>query len=296
MTPHLLIVDDNRADLELLREHLSETGYEIEVATDGLDAWKLVDGHADLYDAILLDREMPHMNGLQFLERIKNDPELQIVPVILQTAAADRQEMLEGIQAGAYCYLTKPYDGDLLRSVVKTAIEDHARYKTLQRRIRKGLNTLALLQDARFCYSTIEEATSLGGILANACPDPSRVVVGLTELLINAVEHGNLGITYDEKSSLNVSGKWAEELARRLEMPENRDKKAEVRFERLRDELRFTIRDTGSGFEWQRFMQADPRRAFDTHGRGIAMANLFTFSHLEYHGCGNEVVGAIHLS
>ncbi|HVT02792.1 MAG TPA: response regulator [Thermoanaerobaculia bacterium] len=295
MNPHLLIVDDNRADRELLMEHLHESGYEIEVATDGLDAWNLVDGHADLYDAILLDRQMPHMTGLQFLERIKNDPELQIVPVILQTAAADRHEVLEGIQAGAYCYLTKPYDGDMLRSVVRTAVNDHARYKALQRTLKKGLNSLALLQDALFAYTTIEEATSLGGILANACPDPARVVVGLTELLINSVEHGNLGISYDEKSELNASGKWFEELAIRLALPENLGKKAEVRFQRLGNELRFTIRDTGPGFDWKRFLQADPKRAFDTHGRGIAMANLFTFSRLQYNGSGNEVVGTINL-
>lgn len=294
VTPHLLIVDDNRADRELLAEHLRDQ-YEIDIATDGLEAWKLLDLHADLFDVILLDREMPRMNGLEFLERIKRHPELQIVPVILQTAAIDRSEVLEGIQAGAYCYLTKPYDGDMLRSVVKTAADDHARYKHLQQTVKKGMNALGLMKEASFAYTTVEEATSLGTILANACPDPSRVVVGLTELLINAVEHGNLGITYEEKSGLQSSGKWNEELERRLALPENRGKQAEVRFERGNQTLCFTIRDSGDGFDWSRFLQIDPKRAFHTHGRGIAMANLFTFNRLQYLGCGNEVVGTVNL-
>ena len=54
-----------------------------------------------------------------------------------------------------------------------------------------------------------------------ACPDPEAVIIGLTELLVNAVEHGNLGITYEDKTALNAAGTWDTEVRRRLALPEN---------------------------------------------------------------------------
>jgi anti-sigma regulatory factor (Ser/Thr protein kinase) len=130
-------------------------------------------------------------------------------------------------------------------------------------------------------------------MLAGACPDPERVVIGLTELLLNAIEHGNLGITYDEKTRLNTRESWQAEIKARLALPENRNKCVDFRFERLPTEIRFTIRDEGKGFDWRRFIQIDPRRAFDTHGRGIVMARSFSFSSVDYNELGNEVVARV---
>jgi anti-sigma regulatory factor (Ser/Thr protein kinase) len=216
-----------------------------------------------------------------------------MVPIILQTALARRDQILEGIRAGAYYYLTKPYDVDMLRSVVRTATADYRGYRELQSQVRKGVDSLRLLKQALFSFQTVEQAHDLGTLLANTCPDPTATVIGLTELLINAIEHGNLGITYEDKSRLYANGAWNEEVQRRLAMPENASKRAEVSFERDDERIRFVIRDQGKGFDWQRYIQIDPQRAFDTHGRGIAMAYRLSFSHLEYRGSGNEVVGTI---
>jgi anti-sigma regulatory factor (Ser/Thr protein kinase) len=149
------------------------------------------------------------------------------------------------------------------------------------------------MQKGIFTFQTVEQARDLGAMLANTCPDPSATVIGLTELLINAVEHGNLGITYEDKSKLYATGGWNEEVQRRLKLPENARKRAEVEFERDDETIRFVIRDEGNGFDWRAYLQVDPQRAFDTHGRGIAMANRLSFSHIEYRGSGNEVVGTI---
>jgi anti-sigma regulatory factor (Ser/Thr protein kinase) len=152
-----------------------------------------------------------------------------------------------------------------------------------------------MLQEARFILRTIEQARDLGSMLATACPEPERVVVGLTELLLNAIEHGNLGITYEEKTKLDTRQAWQAEVARRLELPENKPKRVEFLFERLPTEIRFTIRDEGDGFEWRRFLQIDPRRAFDTHGRGIVMARAYSFTSVDYSEAGNEVVARVAL-
>ena len=291
--PCVLVVDDHALDRKLLTVHLMPEGYAIETAADGVEAWGKLNADPERYDVVLLDRTMPRMDGMQLLTRMKEEEHLRMVPVIMQSALARPDQILEGIRAGAYYYLTKPYDVEMLRSVVRTAVEDHRGYRQLQAQVKKGFDSLGMLQSAVFSFQTVEQARDLGALLANTCPDPSATVIGLTELLVNAVEHGNLGITYEDKSKLCTSGGWSEEVRRRLALPENSSKRAEVSFERMDGRLRFVICDCGSGFDWERYMQVDPQRAFDTHGRSIAMANRLSFSQIEYRGCGNEVVGTI---
>jgi sigma-B regulation protein RsbU (phosphoserine phosphatase) len=289
----VLIVEDNEADRALLDAHLSHEGFDTDFAGDGIEGWSMLDAHPDRFDLVLLDRTMPRMDGLELLRRIKADHRFLILPVIFQSALVSREEVIEGIRAGAYYYLAKPYDAEMLLSVVRTAAADRAAAKELQHRVRRGMQVLQLLDEAHFTYRTIEEARGLAAVLANACPDAESTVIGLTELMVNAVEHGNLGITYDEKSDLLEQGAWAAEVARRLTLPENRGKRVDVRFARGDDELRFTICDRGNGFEWTRYLDIDPRRAFDRHGRGILMARHVSFSSIEFRGCGNEVVATV---
>jgi len=292
----VLVVEDNEYDRALLQVHLREDEFAADFAGDGMEAWALLEQHADRYDLVLLDRTMPRMNGLELLGRMKRDPRCRTIPVILQTAHVGREEMIEGIRAGAYYYLTKPYDRDVLLTVIRTAATDSHEIRGLQKRLRRGLNVLSLLSEARFAIRTLDEARDLAGVLANACPDPDSAVVGLTELLVNAVEHGNLGITYEEKSGLRNCHDWEAEVVRRLELSENAAKKVDVHFQRLGDQIHFHIRDEGKGFEWKRYLDIDPCRAFDTHGRGILLARHFSFTALEYRGRGNEVTATVSLA
>lgn len=291
----ILIVDDNRVDRELLRVHLQKDGYQTEQVEDGATAWATLQRDPQRFDVVLLDRSMPGMDGLQLLAMMKEHARLRLTPVILQTALASREQIMEGIRAGAYYYLTKPYDPEVLLTIVETAARDHSERKQLQQTVRRGLQVLKLLREAVFVIRTIDQAKDLGAILANTCPDPFNSVIGITELLVNAVEHGNLGITYEEKSELCANGEWEEEVKRRLALPEFAGRHVEVRFERDESEIRFTIRDQGRGFDWKRFLDVDPQRAFDNHGRGIAMARRLSFDAVEYRGSGNEVVGRVRL-
>jgi CheY-like chemotaxis protein len=289
----VLVVDDSALDRALLRLHLTKEGYHPDFATNGTEALFMLDRAPDHYDVVLLDRRMPDVDGLTVLAQMKEHPKLRMIPVILETAATEPREVIEGIRTGAWYYLTKPYDAQMLLSVVAAAANDYAEFKELRTRLRQGLKTLRLLHNAVFSIRTVDEARDVATILANACPDPDSAVVGLTELLLNAVEHGNLGITYEEKSAMRDKDEWQKEVDRRLALPENQSKRVEIRFERDGAAVRFTIRDDGHGFDWNRFLDIDPSRAFDTHGRGIAMARRLSFSSLDYHGVGNEVVATV---
>ncbi len=286
---HILIVDDEELNLEIVSEYLSDD-YAISTAEDGAIAWDMLEKNPDKFDVILLDRMMPNMSGLEVLEKIKQHPTLQYCPVIFQTAKASVTDISEGLNAGAFYYLTKPFDENVLLSVVKTAANDRIRFKSIQNSLEQSKQTMGMLNSAEFGFSTLDEARSIASLVSNACPEPEKIVMGLTELLVNAVEHGNLGITYDEKSMLNEKGTWIEEVNNRLQLDQNKHKVASINFMRHKDKIEITIIDQGDGFDWKSYMDFDPSRVMDNHGRGIAIANKLSFSSVEYRGMGNEVI------
>jgi len=288
-TLRLLIVDDDELNRDIIEEYLDESGYEITTADDGDVAIEMLESEPARFDIVLLDRMMPRMDGMEVMSRIMQHPQLSAIPVILQTARASKQDILEGMQAGAHYYLTKPFEETMLKTVVKTADNERRRYLELQHDLGQSTRTLGLMALGRFNFQTLEQANDLATMLAKACPNAERVVTGLSELMINAVEHGNLGISYDEKSKVNAEGCWREEVEKRLQHPENRDKWAELLFQQSENEITVTIKDQGTGFDWSNYLEFNPDRAFDSHGRGIAMANTLSFDQLEYLGCGNEV-------
>ena len=289
----LLVVDDDPDARELLQLLLEEEGYELEAFADGESAWRRLANGDRPFHAVLLDRQLPGVDGLELLRRIKRDAALATTPVILQTALADRASMLEGVAAGAYYYVAKPIDRDLLRTVVAAAVEDQSRYHALQDALERGAEAVATLQEGRFRFRTVTQASALASLLSQACPDAERTVVGLGELLVNAVEHGNLGISYEEKTELLVEGRWSLEVERRLDLPENRGKRVEVRFHKDAERISITIEDEGQGFEWRRFLTISPERVFHSHGRGIAMASKLSFDRLEFHDPGNRVTAIL---
>jgi len=291
----VFVVDDDPLGLELVQEVLSDAAFEIMTAGDGEAAWHALQTMSDPPDAVLTDRFMPGVDGLELLARIKDDPRLAAVPVIMVTAASDRHEIIEGIDAGAYYYVTKPIDREMLLSMTNAAVADFARFKKLQREVHSDADMLSLLRDAEFGFRTAEQASNLASFLAKACPDPERVVLGLSELLVNAIEHGNLEISYDEKSALTQQGALHGEIQRRLADGRFRDRTATVRVKRQPNQVEITIRDEGPGFDPQPYLSIDPARVFDSHGRGIAIAKLMSFDDLEYRDGGCEVIGRIAL-
>jgi len=135
---------------------------------------------------------------------------------------------------------------------------------------------------------TLEDAQQLSVSIANNTSKPNENLV-ICELLNNAIEHGNLGITYDEKSDLIEKDIFLEEIERRQNLLENRDKYAEVVIKKcLEGGMVVTIIDQGKGFDFNKYLSIDNSRLFESHGRGIAIAN--TILKIQYLDKGNKVV------
>jgi len=290
-----LVVDDNRLNRDMIAGQLGALGYDTVTACDGHEAWTVLQQDGDTLDVVLLDRRMPRMDGMELLARMKATPSLSALPVVMQTAANSERDIVEGIKAGVFYYLTKPFQPEVLLSVTVAAVEDYARVRRLQRDVRQRASALSMLRSARFTFRTLTEASDLATALASAFPDPPRQVIGLSELMVNAVEHGNLAITYDEKSVLLKEGRLEAEVAARLIQPRFRGREVEIVFERHDDRIDLTITDQGDGFDWRRYLEMDPQRVFDSHGRGIALSRSVSFDALEYHGRGNKVVASVRL-
>jgi len=293
MTYHILAIDDEALNLKVIENYLDDLDYELLTALDGEQGWALLEEYQEKIDVILLDRMMPNMDGLEFMEKIKSKPKLNHIPVVMQTAAAERNQILEGIQAGVYYYLTKPYDEQTLLSIVNAAIRSYAEKKQLITEIKTDQQIRELVSYCRWKFQSFDDAGNIAVHIASYFNTANKIAMGLLELFFNAIEHGNLGISYHEKTQLTSSGKLHQEIKRRLLRAENHNKWVDVTFERLNNTIELTITDAGPGFDWKNYMEIDPNRVVDNHGRGIAISNMLYFDKLEYVSPGNQVVCTI---
>jgi class 3 adenylate cyclase/CheY-like chemotaxis protein len=138
----ILIVDDNENNRAILTARLGAQGYSTLEACDGLEALEAV--RRDPPDLILLDVTMPRMDGLETCRRLRSDPSVGFVPIILVTARADSKDVVAGLEAGADEYLAKPVDQQALVARVHSML----RVKELHDRAKQQAAELAAWNDA----------------------------------------------------------------------------------------------------------------------------------------------------
>ncbi|AMK75297.1 MULTISPECIES: response regulator [Methylomonas] len=289
----ILLVEDEEIIAIIVQDLLVAEGFLVTVCANGFTAWETLQHDQVGYDLVLLDRGLPRMDGMELLRLIKGDRALASIPVIMQTARSDKQSIQDGLSQGAYYYLTKPIQPEILLAVIHAALQQRHELREMLESVNRAERPLAFLHSAVFRFCDLEDAKMLSHFLAQSCPEPERVIQGLQELMINAVEHGNLGISYAEKGELMMAGVWLDEVQKRLKLPEFSRRYVSVHFQRLPDKVIFTVQDQGAGFDWQDFLDFSPERVFDLHGRGIAMARLMSFDRLEYQGNGNTVSAVV---
>ncbi len=289
----MLLVDDDDFIRLLIRENLEQLGYQVDVAQDGQEAWENIAVNPQSYDLVLLDKNMPRMDGITLLKLIKADERLMGLPVVVLTGAAEPENIIEGLAAGAYYYLIKPTTLELLARVINNALEEQRRKRELRNLVGQRQNNLNLLQRAEFSFRTLDEARDLALLLADVSMKPRETILGYSELLINAVEHGNLEISYAKKGQLLEEGHWEEEIENYLRLPAYADRTVKVLLDKRPDAVVVTITDQGNGFDWTKYIEFDAARAFDLNGRGIAMSRNVSFDSLEYHGKGNSVTATV---
>jgi class 3 adenylate cyclase len=155
----LLVVDDNKVNRILLARGLEAQGHRVEIAEHGKQALEKLRTHS--FDLVLLDIEMPEMNGYQVLEICLQDPELRDIPIIMTSSLDELDSVVKCIELGAEDYLNKPVNPILLRARVNASLEK----KRLRDEQRKLFRTFATKEVADELLKT---GFSLGGKYVNA--------------------------------------------------------------------------------------------------------------------------------
>ena len=165
----ILVVDDVQQNIQVVGTMLREAGYSIMPATNGAAALQRV--QKKLPDLILLDLMMPEMDGLEVCRRLKADPATQPIPIIFLTASNEMSHLVQGLEAGAVDYVTKPFNPPELLARVRTHLElKHAR-DTI---VRYG-QELSRLN---------EEKNEFMGIAAHDLRNPLGAITGYAEIIL----------------------------------------------------------------------------------------------------------------
>ena len=112
--PKALIADDSRAVRMILAKTLKEIGYEVREAANGRQALEVMEAEKDAVTLVLADWNMPEVNVLELLQRLRQDPALSSLVVIMVTTETELDQMATALEAGANEYVMKPFTKDIL--------------------------------------------------------------------------------------------------------------------------------------------------------------------------------------
>ena len=148
MNERILIVDDNKRNIQVLAGFLSNHDYHVEYSLDGPKALEWL--NEEKFDLVILDVMMPVMDGFQVCQTMKQDPAMKDIPVIFLTARSDSESIIRGFQSGGVDYISKPFNSWELLTRVRTHIDlklTHDQLKTLNHHLEsKILEKTAELQ------------------------------------------------------------------------------------------------------------------------------------------------------
>ena len=166
---YILVVDDSSTNLSVLSQALKTAGYKVRVAVDGESAIEMLEKCAiyptkiPLPEIILLDVQMPGIDGFETCRQLKANPAITAIPVIFMTALADAESKIKGLSLGAVDYITKPFEQD----EVIARVNIHWRLKQLTDNLEEQVTQrTCALQQAQVQIVQQEKLSALGQLVA----------------------------------------------------------------------------------------------------------------------------------
>ena len=187
----ILVIDDTPANLEVVGETLTEAGYIVATVIDSERAFKRIQTHPP--DLILLDVQMPGMNGFEACKELKSDPATANIPVIFMTALADTDSKVKGFALGAVDYITKPFQADELLARVKTHLQLSYLTRHLDQRVGERTAELQAALDqlyqSQLQLVQHEKMASLGNLVAGVAHEINNPIGFLSGSIHNAKDY-----------------------------------------------------------------------------------------------------------
>lgn len=285
----ILVVDDEPSLREYLAESLRSQNFEVLTAGDGCEGLQLFEAQSP--ELVFSDIRMPRMDGLDFLSAIRERNRETVV--VLVTGLGNEEFALEALRRGANDFLRKPFT----QQVLFPLLEKYAGIIATRSRFQETLNLIVRRNFVMSLDNRMDRVPLVVQRLmqetGEAIPADQRlgIRIGLVELVANAIEHGNLEITYEEKmAAMNASLDGIQNLhSQRLGNPALAARRVTVDFQMDADSCIWTISDEGGGFDWTTLPSPlDPENLEHPNGRGIFLARLH-FDLVEFLGKGNQV-------
>ena len=286
----ILLVDDEELVRDELGGLLEDEGYDVVTGSDGEEGLALFT--TERPDLVITDVRMPRVDGLTFVAAIRKQS--PTTPITVITGHGNEATAIDALRAGVTDFIKKPvrFD-DLLASLDR--MEAALR---MNRSSPPQLPSSATLREQSWVYDLGNNRGAIpdfvDAILATCVPEIDPQVsldlsLALRELLLNAVEHGNLALTYAEKTHALEEGSLEGLLDDRRKQSPYATRRARVHVQRDESQVLFEIHDEGDGFDWRKLPDPmDPLNLLADHGRGVLLATL-AVDELRYNEAGTTV-------
>jgi CheY-like chemotaxis protein/anti-sigma regulatory factor (Ser/Thr protein kinase) len=304
----ILVVEDSLEMNDHLDSLLSGEGYTTIRAPkeDGVEK-----AENAVPDIVLVDLRMPDLDGLELCKKLKQNSKTQDAAVIIMSTITDTEIKAKGLNVGAVDFIQQSVgDVELLARIqaqlrLKREVDKLRRkysdiceklQQTLdvgnevidQRSIRRESKLLVCASDASDIQGLVNQL--LFGISKRLkAKTRNDLALGLHEMILNAIEHGNFGITSEEKAEALANNNYNALIEERAADPELGSRKVEIDYEFDGSKISYRIKDEGKGFDWKtRLSQEEPEDLLASNGRGILISR-YIFTRIAYNDQGNEV-------
>lgn len=286
----ILLIDDEEVTRYSLQKKLLKQGYNVISLDRGEDALYLIKNEEKKIDLIITDIMLRKMDGIElmrYLNTLENS-----IPVLILSGQANVEDAIRALRYGACDFIRKPFDIAEVISVVRNTIrarlekrlaDSFGKYIQYDKRVFRigtdisACNVLSYkltenLASSEFCNKTTAE----------------NIALSLREAITNAMFHGNLEITSEIRAERGING-FNEEIDRRREMPEYRDRRVTISYEFSGDHVEYTISDEGPGFNFVTLPDPrDPENFLKDSGRGLLIIRIH-MDEVEWNETGNTI-------
>ena len=284
----VLVIDDEEPIRKVLSIALKEKNYLVLTASDGKKGIEIF--KSENPDIVITDVKMPELSGIEVTRAIKEINE--DADVVIMTGYGSEELVIESMRAGASNFIKKPVSLQELFKILEDIIskKESKKRAVVARDIVVYENKKCIIgNDITKIWSVVNQVLfNIYATVESSVYEGLRI--GLYEIIINAIEHGNLGITYEEKNKALNNNTYAQLLDEKIKEANSKNKKVVINS--ILDNKRFEVEiiDNGNGFDYKNLPSPDdPEKIFEAHGRGIFLASVY-FDSIEYKGNGNHVV------
>ncbi|MCD6327609.1 response regulator [bacterium] len=278
----VLVVDDEESVRAVLSRFLTKQGISFECADSGENAIQCL--QMEDFDFVITDLMMPDIDGLELLRRIKTKNHK--MPVAIITGFGTLEIAVEALRSGAVDFIKKPFDFKHISQLLAKVFDRQERETSQQKAISHITSAALILPND---ISVLESAGTIASAALEGLPEYNGVCLAIIESLTNAMEHGNLEITHEEKDEAISNGNFHEIERSRRDNPKLGQRKIFLRFSLTGETFTCVIRDEGNGFDWKNLPDPrTPENIFNASGRGVLLIRCY-MDDVSWNEKGNEI-------